>query len=30
VREGVAAARDLLVGGAVRAKIAATKEFYTA
>jgi len=30
VREGVAAARDLLVGGAVRAKIAATKEFYAA
>ena len=28
VREGIAPARDLLLGGAVRAKIAATREFY--
>lgn len=30
VREGVAQARDLLLGGAVKAKIAATREFYSA
>jgi len=30
IREGVAAARDLLVGGAVARKIAATREFYGA
>ena len=28
IREGLAPARELLLGGAVRAKIAATKEFY--
>lgn len=28
IREGLAPARDLLLGGAVRAKIAATREFY--
>jgi anthranilate phosphoribosyltransferase len=28
VAEGVAHARELLVGGAVKAKIAATREFY--
>jgi len=30
VREGIAPARELLLGGAVRARIAATKEFYRA
>ncbi len=30
VREGLAPARELLLGGAVRAKIAATREFYRA
>jgi anthranilate phosphoribosyltransferase len=30
IREGLAPARDLLLGGAVRAKIAATREFYHA
>jgi hypothetical protein len=28
VREGLAPARDLLLGGAVRRKIAAVREFY--
>jgi anthranilate phosphoribosyltransferase len=30
IREGLAPARDLLLGGAVKAKIAATREFYRA
>ncbi|MBL9186168.1 MAG: anthranilate phosphoribosyltransferase [Opitutaceae bacterium] len=30
VREGISPARDLLLGGAVRAKIAAVREFYSA
>lgn len=30
VREGIAPARDLLLGGAVRAKLAAVREFYSA
>jgi len=29
VKTGVAQARELLLGGAVKAKIAATREFYT-
>jgi anthranilate phosphoribosyltransferase len=30
VKDGIGAARDLLLGGAVKAKIAATREFYRA
>jgi anthranilate phosphoribosyltransferase len=30
VKDGIDAARDLLLGGAVKAKIAATREFYRA
>jgi anthranilate phosphoribosyltransferase len=30
IKDGIDAARDLLLGGAVKAKIAATREFYRA